>query len=165
MALPGRLAQPAPSGTTASLPWGGGALVAGVMHQAVPDAGPGSRVPWHHPGTGTHAGWRGAGVCPHSAAAACPHWLGVAGGIISRRRVRGLSSVIHPSVLLPGLTSRDLVPQTQQLRISRRVGGWGPSGGLGRGRPGKKSCVMRHLSCLSRWRQPGGSWGSLPGAE
>lgn len=52
MALPGRLAQPAPSGTTASLPWGGGALVAGVMHQAVPDAGPGSMVPWHLPGTG-----------------------------------------------------------------------------------------------------------------
>lgn len=82
---------------------------------------------------GTHAGWPGASV-PHTAASACPRWLGVASRIMPCRRVRVLSSVIHPSVLLPALTSSNLVPQPQQLRIIRRAGGMGPSSGAGQGR-------------------------------
>lgn len=56
-------------------------MVAVVMHQAVPVAGLESRVSWHRPDTGDPCWWVCAGMCPRSAASACPHCLGVDGRI------------------------------------------------------------------------------------
>lgn len=91
------------------------------MDQAVPLAGPGSRVPWHQGPV------LGGVVQVH----ACPQLpqpfllsllaLGVAGRIIPRCGVRARSSVHCPSILSPALTSRDLVPKLQQLRGSWRL--------------------------------------------
>lgn len=101
----------------------------------------GARVPGTSVVLGTHAGWPSASV-PHSFASACPRWLGVASRIMPWGEV--LSSVIHPSDLLPALTSSNLVTCFQQL------GGLelGPSSGAGWGR-GWKSYGIQHLR-LSR---------------
>lgn len=88
---------------------------------------------------------------------------GVTGRIIPHCGMRALGSVHHPSVLLLALISRDLIPQPQQLRGSRKTGGLGPStrglGGL------EKSCSL-HLAPVAfiQVEISSGCLQSLPGA-